>query len=114
MEVVSTFEANQPGFSDDQSRPHPDAKKLMRLQIDDMGALGEGDNRRIVRVRKITNASTGAFVVLDDHNEANVPARVGKDMRENRYPAHRLKIQGFRKVRVDELGQVRDRGPFKR
>ena len=111
MEVVSIFDANQPNFN--PKRPHPAAKRLMRLQIDDMGTLGEGGNHRIVRVRKITNAKTGAFVVLDGHNEANVPARVGKDMKENRYSAKQLKEQGFRKVRVDELGRVRDRGPFK-
>ena len=52
-------------------------------------------------------------MVLDGHNEANVPARVGKDMKENRYSAKQLKEQGFRKVRVDELGRVRDRGAFK-
>lgn len=111
--VVPTFRANQTDFHDDESRPHPAAKKLMRLQIDDTGAFGEGENRRIVRLRKITNATSGAFVVLDDHNEANVPDRVGKDMRENRYSARQLKLQGFRKVRVDEIGRVFDRGPFR-
>ena len=90
MVVVSTFDANQPDFNIDDKRPHPAAKRLMRLQIDDMGALGEGSERRIVRVRKITNAKSGAFVVLDDHNEANVPDRVGKDMKENRYSARQL------------------------
>ena len=40
MEVVSIFDANQPNFN--PKRPHPAAKRLMRLQIDDMGTLGEG------------------------------------------------------------------------
>ena len=56
-----------------KAKPDPAAKLLMRLQIDDMGAIGRRiAERRIVRVRKITNANGGAFVVLDDHNEANV------------------------------------------
>ncbi len=120
MVVVPTFYANQPGFdlenfrpTDKSGRKDPTAKRLMRLHIDDMGAIGEGDTRRIVRVRKITNATTGVFVVLDVHNEANVAARVGKDMKENRYSTRQLRIQGFRKVGVDEIGRVRDPGPRK-
>ena len=111
--VVPTFDANQPGFDLGRFRPHPAAKRLMRLHIDDMGALGQGSERRIVRVRKITDARSGAFVVLDDHNEANVPDRVGKDMKENRYRARRLQDLGFRKVGVDESGRVLDPGPPK-
>ena len=108
---VPTFYANQKDFNIEEFRPHPAAKRLMRLQIDDMGAIGEGSERRIVRVRKITNAASGAFVVLDDHKEVNVPGRVGKDMRENKYSARQLKQHRFRKVGVDEIGRVRDPGP---
>ena len=112
--VVATFYANQSGFDPNDFRPHPAARKLMRLQIDDMGALGEGENRRIVRVRKITNAKTGVLIYLDHHNEADVAARVSrKEMKEGKYSARQLKMQGFRKVRVDEIGRVFDRGPFK-
>ena len=112
--VVPTFDANQPGFDPNDFRPHPNAKRLMRLQIDDMGALGMGANRHIVRVRKITNAKTGVLVFLDDHNETDVAGRVSrKEMKESKYSARQLKTQGFRKVRVDEIGRVFDRGPFK-
>ena len=54
MVVVPAFYANQPDFDITKFRPHPTAKRLMRVQIDDMGALGEGPDRHIVRVRKIT------------------------------------------------------------
>ena len=118
--VVPRFNANQPGFKVEDFRPvdksgkkDPTAKRLMRLYIDDMGAIGEGPDRRIVRVRKITNAKDSAFVVLDNHNEANVADRVGKDMKENKFRASTLKRQVFRKVRVDEIGRVRDPGPPK-
>ena len=50
-------------------------------------------------------------MVLDTHNEANVAARVGKDLRENRYSAHQLLQLGFRKVSVDEIGASVTRGP---
>ena len=85
----------------------------MRLQIDDMGVLGEGDNVRIVRVRKISNKRTGVLVFMDDHYEANVPKRIEKKMiREQSYSANQLRQHGFRKVRVDEIGRVHDPGPF--
>ncbi len=122
--VVPAFEANQPGFDPTKFRPHPAAKKLMRLQIDDMGALGKGESRRIVRVRKI-DAGSGGRVVMDDHNEANVPDRIKQDMRMRRetgvdtgmkeevFSAQKLRRLGFRKIGVDEIGRVRDPGPLK-
>ena len=113
--VVPTFDANQPEFdietfrpSDRKTgRPDPAAKRLMRLHIDDLGAFGEGAENRIVRVRKITNAKSGVFVVLDDHNEANVADRVAKGpSRESSYSARQLQRLSFRKVGVDEIGRV--------
>ena len=120
--VVPRFDFNQPDFDIEEFRPvsskgthkgQPDtaAKRLMRLRIDDMAALGEGPERHIVRVRKITNARNGAFVVLDNHNEADVADRVGKDMKQNRRSARQLKTLRFRKVGVDEIGRVLDPGP---
>ncbi len=106
--AVPTFYANRPDFDLNRFRPHPAAKRLMRLQINDMGALGEGPDRRIVRVRK----TSGNLVWLDDHNEANVDARVRKkEMKSNPYSARQFKQQRFRLVRVDEIGRVRDPGP---
>ena len=116
--VVPTFDANQPGFDIEKFRPlttkgkhkgkpDPSAKRLMRIQIDDMGALGEGSEQRIVRVRKMSNSKSGALVWLDDHNEANVAARVGKrEIRDMKYSARQLQQQDFRKVHVDEIGRV--------
>ena len=118
--VVPRFQANQPGFNPEDFRPKdksgrkdPTAKRLMRLYIDDIGAVKEGSTRRILRVRKITNAASGVFVVLDQHNQANVADRVGKDMKENRYSARQLKQNGFRKIGIDEIGRVLDPGPYK-
>ncbi len=124
MVVVPTFDANQPDFDIEKFRPvttrgqhkgkrDPNAKRLMRLQIDDMGAFGEGADRRIARVRKISNKRTGVIVFMDDHNEANVPKRIEKKtIREQSYSANQLQKQRFRKIRVDEIGRVHDPGPF--
>ena len=124
--VVSTFDANQTDFNILDYRPHPGAKRLMRLQIDDIGALGQGADRRIVRIRMMdNNAMRGPRIVLDDHNEANVADRIRQDrrirretgtrvgMKEKVYSAAQLRRLGFRRVSVDEIGRVRDRGPFK-
>ena len=130
--VVPRFDANQPGFDLEKFRPtdksgkkDPTAKRLMRLQINDMGALGEGENLRIVRVRKMDNSKNGPRVVLDDHNEANVANRISEDartrkrtgtetgMKEDVYSASKLRRLRFRKVGVDEIGRVLDPGPPK-
>ena len=103
MVAVPTFYANQPDFNVEEFRPtdrsgrkDPTAKRLMRLQIDDMGALREKDDRSIVRVRKISNERTRVLVFLDDHNEANVPGRIRKkSMKETKYSAKQLMEQGI-------------------
>ena len=116
IEVVYTFDANQPGFQmkrpvtsrgKHKGKPDPAAKWLMRLRINDMGTLGvgEGEECRIVRVRKINDDS----VVLDDHNEANVDKRE-RDKQITRNTGHsatKLRNEKFRKVVVDEIGRVR-------
>ena len=124
MVVVPRFHANQSDFDIEEFRPrtsqgkhkgYPDpvAKRLMRIRIDDMGALGEGQDLRIVRVRKISNSSKRTLVFLDNHNEANVASRVAKkELKEEKYSAKQLKEAGFRIVKVDEIGQLNDPGPF--
>lgn len=124
MVVVPRFYANQPDFNVEDFRPRtlkgkykgnpdPTAKRLMRIRIDDMGALGIGQDRRIVRVRKITNASNGVFVFLDDHNEADVANRVArKEMSAGKYSARKLQSLGFRVVKVSAIGRLNDPGSF--
>ena len=113
IEVVHTFDANQPDFQMKRpvtsrgkykGKPDPAAKWLMRLRINDMGTLGEGEECRIVHVRKI-NADS---VVLDDHSEANVDKRE-RDKKITRNAGHsatKLRDEKFRKVVVDEIGRV--------
>jgi len=74
-----------------------------------MGALGEGDNRRIVQVRKFSEGR----IVLDHHLEADVDGRERRKeiIRNNGHSASRLRSEGFRKIHVDEIGRVRDPGP---
>ncbi len=124
MVVVPRFHANQSDFDIEEFRPRtsrgehkgnpdPVAKRLMRIRIDDMGALGEGQDLRIVRVRKISNSSNRPLIYLDDHNEADAASRAAKkELKEEKYSAKQLKEAGFRIVKVDEIGQLNDPGPF--
>ena len=120
--AVPTFYANQPDFSIENFRPatsrgkhrgksDPAAKHLMRLCKDDVGMLDRGDNLRIVRVRKFGDG----YIVLDDHNEADVDSRERRKeiKRNNGHSGNRLRDAGFRKIRVDEIGRIHDPGPFK-
>lgn len=101
MVLTSTFDANQPGFNANDKRPHPAAKRLMRIYKGDTGAVGEGADRRVVHIRQIFQP--GRLLVSDHRRAAD----------QQSYRAEPLRKAGFRKVRVDELGRVHDRGPFK-
>lgn len=116
--VISTFEANQPGFDPARTRPHPAAKHMARLHINDMCALGPRQQRRIFRVRKI---DASGKIHIDPHNEANTDHRIrtseeklrqegfGK-LKDIAKSAEQLRKEGFRKVGVDEIGRVLDPG----
>ncbi|HWA91147.1 MAG TPA: type II CRISPR RNA-guided endonuclease Cas9 [Rhizomicrobium sp.] len=109
--VVRRFDANQVDFDPAKERPHPAAKKVMRLHIDDMVAIEEAGRRRVLRVVKMS----GQTIVMADHNEAG--ALKARDADKNdpfRYlsrSAGALKGMGLRKVGVDEIGRLTDPGP---
>jgi CRISPR-associated endonuclease Csn1 len=108
--TLSAFEANQPADTSNNNRPHPAAKRIARIHINDMCALGTGTDTNIFRVRKIDNSG---IVHIDPHNEANVAARIGKgEMRDIKKSAEQLRTEGFRKIGVNEIGDVLDHGPL--
>ncbi|MCY4392686.1 MAG: type II CRISPR RNA-guided endonuclease Cas9 [Chloroflexi bacterium] len=113
-ETVSRFNAHQPDFRSPIKAEHPTARKLMRLQINDMIAVGEGDERRLLRVQFLS----GQKITAVDHNEGgDLRARVrASDDAESYVPlrvsASRVIQAGLRKVSVDVLGRVQDGGPF--
>jgi CRISPR-associated endonuclease Csn1 len=111
--VVRRFDANQSDFDPAKFRPHPAAKKIARLHIDDMVAVGEGDARRILRIVKMS----GQIITMADHFEGGaLKARDADKTDIFKYfapSASRLKDLGFRKVGVDEIGRLTDPGPRK-
>ena len=102
-ETVTRFHAHQPDFRSKIKAEHPTAKKLMRLHINDMIAIGEGEERRILRVKDLT----GQRITAVDHRQGGK----AHDLSAYRKSAGQVIQAGLRMVSVDVLGRVRDGGP---
>lgn len=109
-QVVTTFEAHT-GIA---KRPHPAAKRLLRVFKRDMVAL-EREGETIIGYIQKLDIANGLFIA--PHNEANSDAR----NRDKSDPFRLIQIgagpmlkAGLRRVSVDEIGRVRDGGarPF--
>lgn len=111
--VIRRFDANQSDFDPAKFRPHPAAKKIARLHIDDMVAVGEGEARRILCIVKMS----GQIITMAEHFEGGaLKARDADKADIFKYlapSASRMKDLGFRKVGVDEIGRLTDPGPRK-
>lgn len=106
--VISMFDAHQPG---ERPRPHPAAKRIMRLHRDDVLAIErDGGPRELMRIVKF---SERAFVIAPPHEGGALKARDADkgDPFKYVYPSpNTLKSWRARKVDVDEAGRVRDPG----
>ncbi|WP_419845424.1 type II CRISPR RNA-guided endonuclease Cas9 [Candidatus Poriferisocius sp.] len=103
-ETVSRFDAHQPDFCSGVKVEYPTAKKLMRLHVNDMIAVGEGSERRFLRVQ----ALSGQRITAVDHRAAGK----AKELSPYRKSASQVLQVGLRKISVDVLGRVQDGGPF--
>ena len=109
--VVTRFDANRKEFNP-KARSLPDATPLiMRLRVDDMLAIGRGNERRITRVVKLSPG----MIVLADHFEAGSLKDRNANKRDRfnyltKAPGS-LKPLGARKVRVTVSGKLFDPGP---
>lgn len=103
-ETVSRFDAHQPSFRSMIKSRYPTAKKLMRLHINDMIAVDEGDERRILRVLKLS----GRRIEAVEHT-AGGQAKSASTYRKSAGQVLQAKL---RKISVDILGNVQDGGPF--
>ncbi len=102
-EVITTHEANQPGFRPGQTyRPHPGARLVMRLQINDCVRLDD----QIMRLQKI---SKGFRLVFVPALEANVDARHNDpqdDFSFKETGIRRLQDQQAQKVHISPSGRI--------
>lgn len=106
-QVVTTFEAHQSGA---EKKPHPAAKRLMRIFKRDMVML-ERDGETIVGYVQKMKQNGSIFVA--PHTEANADAR-DRDPKDDfkliQLGAGSLVKAKARRVIVDEMGRLRDPG----
>jgi len=107
-QVVTTFEAHQQGVD---KKPHPAAKRLMRVYKRDMVLL-ERDGETIVGYVQSMHVANGLYIA--PHTEANADAR-NRDKADSfrfiQIGAGPLIKAKARRVHVDEMGHLRDPGP---
>jgi CRISPR-associated endonuclease Csn1 len=111
-EVVSTFDAHQPGWASAIRAANPTARKVLSLHQGDMLAIErEGEARKLMIV---TQFWQNGQVRLVDHNESGKLEERNKsadDPYKNYSPTcGGLKKAKARQVRIDEIGRVLDPG----
>ncbi|MDX3929878.1 MAG: type II CRISPR RNA-guided endonuclease Cas9 [Shinella sp.] len=113
-EVVTTFDAHRPDFVPRMRLENHNARKIMSLKKGDMVAYNdpESGQRVIAIVRKFDQRNKQLY--LDPHNEAGDLAKREKEKtyKPLRPMPNPLKKYRPRQVRIDEIGQVFDPGPW--
>ena len=106
--AISTYEAHQSGVD---SKPHPAAKRLLRVFKRDMVAIDRDGATVICYVQKMDIAN-GLFLV--PHTEGNADVR-NRDKEDDfkfiQMSAGSLIKAKIRRIHVDEMGRMRDPGP---
>lgn len=111
-DVVSMFDAHHPVVGD--RRPHPAAKKVLRLRQNDLLAVERDGETGMLRVVKFS--STGQITLASANEAGPLKARdaAPQDSDPFKYvysSASGLKKMLARQVRIDPLGRVFDPGP---
>ena len=105
-EVISTFEAHQKGFqAGETKKPHPAAKLIMRLHINNLVEIEDDNKKRIMRIQKMSLRQ----IFMAEHNEANVANRnADEDMFKytSVSSAKRLKSLNARKMHISLTGKL--------
>lgn len=107
--VISTFDAHK----EMDHRPHPAAKRLLRLHKNDMLRLEDSKfGPTCVTVEKF---NVNGQVSMVAHNQGNADQRYRKDKEDIyiRMQAASLIKSGARRVMIDEMGRIKDPGPPK-
>ena len=105
--VISRHDANQKEFRPGQTKkPHPAARLVTRLHINDCIEITKDERRQIMRLQKLAQEGTLTFA---PHNEANVDARNDNKNDSFKYfnrTASTLKNSNARKVHISPAGRV--------
>ena len=109
-EVVSMFEAHQPGWSSPIRADNPTARKVLSLQQNDVVAIERDGERELMRVVKF---SAGSLVLAPPQEAGSLKARDADKDDPFRYvygSPSSLQRWKARQVRIDELGRIHDPG----
>ncbi len=105
--VISRFKANQPNFRPGFTyRPHPAAKLVMRLQINDCIEIKDVGKFQFMRIQKV---SKDGVITLAPLNEANVDTRnrdKGDSFQYWYKTANSLRKSRARKIHVSPTGLI--------
>jgi len=105
--VISRFEANHPKFKPGMTyRPHPAARLVMRLQINDCVEIEEEGKKQYMRLQKMDQRGNLVFAPL---HEANVDGRNRNKEDDFEYLSRRanpLQKLKARKIHISPTGQV--------
>lgn len=113
-EVVSTFEAHQPGRTSKIRQDNPTARKVLRLHQDDLLAIEQTPGeRRLMRVVKF--GQNGQITLAEPQEGGDLKRRdaAPNDVDPFKYvspTAGGLRKSRARQVRIDELGRILDPG----
>lgn len=105
--VISTFGAHQ----GEDSKPHPAAKRMLRLYKSDMVRLEKSKFGACFAV--VAKFDANGTITVVPHNESNADQRYRKDKEDVfiRLRAAGLIEAGARRIIVNAIGHVRDPGP---
>lgn len=106
--VISRFAANKVDFKSGQTyRPHPAAKLIMRLQINDYIIAKENSKNKIFRLHKVNQGGQMCFA---PHNEANAAQRdvdgKGDSFKFMRKQADTMRALKPRKIHISPTGRI--------
>jgi len=116
-EVVSMFDAHQPGWTSAIRADCPTARKVLRLHRDDVLAIERTGERELVRVVKFRQ--TGQLTLAAPEEAGDLKKRDAASDQSDPFKylyaaAGTLRAWKARQVRLDELGRVFDPGPRSR
>ena len=111
-EVVSMFDAHQPGWISRIRSEHHNPRKVLGLHRDNLLAIErDGGERELMRVVKF---SENQFALAPPNEAGALKARDADKADPFRYvypSPNTLRRWGARQIRIDELGRVQDPGP---
>jgi CRISPR-associated endonuclease Csn1 len=113
-EVVSTFDAHQPGWASAIRAANPTARKVLSLHQNDLLAIErDGEARKLMRVVKFRQ--NGQITLAPPEEAGDLKRRDALSIDDDPFKyvavmASSLKKAKARQVRIDEIGRVLDPG----